>query len=121
MNTDNQIFDEIEGLYKIIKLTPFRHTPGVSFDILPGAALPHIDSMDRVIHKGGAISPGPVGGVERPWYMHPHQDDNLIVLHGTRYVDIFSNQHKKMESFEVSANLIKKNGKVLFEGPAMLV
>lgn len=121
MTTDNRIFDEIEGLYKIIKLKPFRHTPGVSFDILPGTALPRIDSMDRVIHESGAVSPGPTDGVERPWYMHPHQADNLIILHGTRHVDIFSARHKKMESFEVSANLIRKNGTVLFEGPAMLV
>ena len=34
-----------------------------------------------------SISPGPTDNLKRPWYMHPGQDDNLLVL-GTRYVDI---------------------------------
>ena len=84
-------------------------------------SLPRIDAVDRVIHKSHAVSPGPVGEVERPWYMHPHQDDNLMVLQGTRYVDIYRKRYEKMEHFVVRADRIEKDGQILFEGPAMLV
>ncbi len=84
-------------------------------------ALPRIDAVDRVIHKSNAVSPGPVGDVERPWYMHPHQDDNLLVLQGTRYVDIYRKRYEKMEHFVVRADHIEKSGRILYDGPAMLV
>jgi len=76
----NGIFKEEEGLYKIIPLKLFRKTKGVSFDILPKEIVPKVDAVDRVIHSKSAVSPGPVGDVAEPWYMHPHQDDNLMVL-----------------------------------------
>lgn len=121
MEASPTIFDEIEGLYRIIPLQPFRHTPGVSFDIIPGSLFSRIDAFDRVLHESDAVSPGPVGGVARPWYMHPHQDDNLIVLHGTRFIELYSKAHPRVESFEVSPNLIKMGGEVLYEGAALLV
>ena len=114
-------FEEIPGLYKIIPLNIFRHTTGVSFDSVPIDYLPRIDAIDRVIHKSRATSPGPVEDITRPWYMHTHQDDNLVVLHGTRLVDIYTKDHGKVENFEVTADMITKNGKTVFEGPAMLV
>jgi hypothetical protein len=52
--------------------------------------------------------------------MHTHQDDNLVVLHGTRYVDIYTRAHGKIESFIVTPDHVKKNGKVVFDGPAMV-
>ncbi|MFO7781910.1 MAG: hypothetical protein R6W94_09820, partial [Spirochaetia bacterium] len=70
---------EVEGLYKVIELVKFRETPGVRFDILPEDVLKKTDGVDRVIHDSNAISPGPVGDVSRPWYMHTHQSDHLIV------------------------------------------
>lgn len=115
------ILDEVKGLYQVIELKEFRKTPGVSFDILPNEALPDIHSMDRVIHKGGAVSPGPVGNVDRPWYMHPHQADNLMVFFGERNVDIYSVEHGKVENFIVTPDKIIKNGKLLHNGGAMLV
>ena len=115
------VVDEVEHLYKIIELNLFRRTPGVAFDNVPMQALPRIDAIDRVIHDKGAVSPGPVGDVEHPWYMHPHQADNLIVLYGTRYVDIYTKKHGRMESFVVTPDRIEKNGKLIFDGPAMLV
>ncbi|MBU0482903.1 MAG: hypothetical protein KKB30_00105 [Proteobacteria bacterium] len=121
MLNDAEIFKEVKDLYKIIPLNVFRRTPGVYFDNVPTKALPRIDAIDRVIHEQKAISPGPVGEVERPWYMHPCQDDNLVVLHGTRLVDIYRKQHGKMESFVVTANQISKNGQIIYDGPAMLV
>ena len=115
------LFEEIPGLYKIIPLNIFRRTIGVSFDSIPIDCLPEINAIDRVIHNSSAVSPGPVGDIARPWYMHPHQDDNLIVLHGTRKVDIYTKEHGSVESFEVTADRIIKNGITVFEGPAMLV
>ena len=115
------VIEEVEGLYQIIALKPFRKTPGVVFDILPHEAMPDVHSMDRVIHKGGAVSPGPVGDVERPLYMHPHQADNLMVFFGERTVDIYSVAHGRMETFVVTPDRIVKNGKVIHEGGGMLV
>jgi hypothetical protein len=121
MNNSDLIFEEIPGLYRIIPLKILRRTKGVYFDNVPTEAFPHIDALDRVIHEHGACSPGSVGDVERPWYMHPCQEDNLIVLAGTRYVDIYTPAHGTMESFVVRPHMIEKNGEVVFDGPAMLV
>jgi hypothetical protein len=115
------IIDQVEGLYRIIPLKLLRRTEGVSFDVIPQNLIPKIDAVDRVIHENGAISPGTIESVERPWYMHTHQDDNLIVLHGIRYVDIYTPSHGKVESFECAPHHIKKNGKVIHDGPGMLV
>jgi hypothetical protein len=121
MLNDAEVFEEVPGLYKIIRLNLFRKTPGVVFDNVPVKAFPAISAIDRVIHEGNAVSPGPVGGVEQPWYMHPHQDDNLVVLYGTRVVDIYTRKHGKIESFIVTPHRIKKNGEIIVDGPVMLV
>ena len=121
MNEDSFVHEEIPGLYRVIRLTPLRHTQGVSFDAVPPELLQRIDSCDRVIHEHGAVSPGPVGEVERPWYMHSYQDDNLIVVHGTRYVDVYTPARGRVETFAVSPNLVKMGDRVVFDGPAMLV
>lgn len=115
------VFEEVPSFYKIIALTPFRRTEGVAFDIVPMEALPRINGIDRVIHAKDALSPGSVGDVKRPWYVHPHQEDNLIVLHGKRIVDIYSRAVGRMETFTVEPQRILKDGKVIFDGPAMLV
>ena len=114
------VIEEVPGFYRIIPLIKFRHTPGVFFDNVPMEFLPEIGAMDRVIHESAAVSPGPVGEVKRPWYMHPHQADNLIVLYGTRHVDIYIKEHG-MLSFTVTPNQIIKQGKLIYDGPAMLV
>ena len=106
--------------YSIIPLQVLRRTPGVLFDNVPLAALPRIDAIDRVLHAAGAVSPGPVGEVARPWYMHPHQDDNLIVLYGTRQVDIYL-PGQGMASFTVTPERIFQGEQVLLDAPAMLV
>lgn len=115
------IIDEVPGLYRIIALTLMRQTPKVTFDCAPMEFLPRIDAIDRVLHEGNAISPGAVGEVERPWYMHPCQDDNLIVLTGTRQVEIYSQAHGRIENFTVTPHAISKNGQVIYQGGAMLV
>jgi hypothetical protein len=115
------LFEEVPGLYRIIALQPFRRTEGVFFDIVPMAALPRIDGIDRVIHASDALSPGSVVGVERPWYVHPHQEDNLIVLAGRRTVDVWSKASGQMQTFVVEPQRIARDGQVVFDGPAMLV
>jgi len=115
------VIEEVAGLYRVIQLNVLRRTPDVFFDNVPMGALPKIDAIDRVIHERGAVSPGPVGNLERPWYMHPAQDDNLIVLYGARQVDIYTKAHGQVENFIVTPNTIEKNGSLLSDGPAMLV
>ena len=114
------IFEEEAGLYTIVPLNIFRRTPGAYFDNVPIGAFSKISAIDRVIHVSNAVSPGRVGIIERPWYMHPHQEDNLLVLHGTRYVELYTKKHGKTEYFVVAPEYIKKNDKMLFEGAAML-
>jgi len=121
MSQSEYVIDEIPGLYKIIALHPLRRTKKVSFDVMPQDTIPKVDSIDRVIHEAGAFSPGSLGGVERPWYMHPYQDDNLLVLFGTRIVDLYSETHGKVVTFELTPDSIKMNGELVFEGPAILV
>jgi len=121
MNNRRVVAEEVPGLYRIVPLQVLRRTPGVAFDAVPASVLAAAGSMDRVLHEGGAISPGPVGDVTRPWYMHPHQDDNLIVMHGKRYVEIYTPTHGKVENFTVTPHLVEKDGKPIFQGGAMLV
>ena len=115
------VLDEVEGLYRIVTLRPLRRTPGVKFDMVELSTLLRIDAIDRVLHEGAAVSPGPVGDVDRPWYMHNCQDDNLLVLHGTRHVDIYTPQHGEIESFTVTPDHVMRNDEVLHKGAAMLV
>jgi hypothetical protein len=83
--------------------------------------LPRVDGIDRVIHQGSALSPGSVAGVERPWYCHPFQEDNLMVLAGVRTVDIYTLEHRRMETFVVEPDRVTHGGKVVYDGPAILV
>jgi hypothetical protein len=118
---EHTILEEVEGLYRIVALKSLRRTPGVRFDMVRLESLLRIDAIDRVIHDGGAVSPGAVGDISRPWYMHTHQDDNLLVLNGVREVDIYTPQHGRVEHFTVTADHVRRDGKLLHEGAAMLV
>lgn len=116
-----QIIEEIPNFYKIVALNSFRNTPGVSFDLLPMDLVPKIDVIDRVIHERAAISPGPVDRVVRPWYMHPYQDDNLLMLSGEREIDLFQPEYDQKINFTVAPNSIMKNGELIYDGPCILV
>jgi len=118
---DKRIIEELPGLYKIFPMRVFRKTKNVTFDFVPIDLIPRIDAIDRVLHESNATSPGPVGSIERPWYMHPYQDDNLIVLYGTRYVEIYTKDHGRIERFTVTPQEIIKDGKQIYKGGAMLV
>jgi hypothetical protein len=112
-------------MYRIIPLRMLRRTRGVMFDEMVPSDIPRIQGIDRVIHGPNSISPGPVEDspvpVKRPWYMHPGQDDNLLVLQGTRYIDIFDPKTKTKASFIVSPDKVYKNDKLYYDGPAMVV
>ncbi len=117
--TDSIIFER-EGFYRIIALKEFRRTPGVEFHILGKKGLPPVDALDRVVHEKDAVSPGPVGNNDRPWYMHTHQDDNLIVMSGIRNVELFDPVSGDLLHFTVSPHEIIQGQTVLYKGPAIL-
>ncbi|MBI5554163.1 MAG: hypothetical protein HY917_05495 [Candidatus Diapherotrites archaeon] len=103
--------------FKVTPLKELRQTPNVKFHTLPEMK---IHSVDRVAHGPNAFSPGSVAGVERPWYVHPDQEDNLLVFFGTRYVDLYSPKEKRVISFEVTPQKIVQDGKTVCETPALL-
>lgn len=111
---------EAPGFYSVLPLKVFRKTPGVIFDSVPLEHLSALSAVQRVLHKGNAISPGPAGGVARPWYMHPFQDDNLVVLHGERRVELFDRRTKTLAEFLVTPDAIYKDGSLLAETGVML-
>jgi len=115
------VLEEVAGVYRVLRLSRLRETPGVSFDVLPPRLVPKVDAVDRVIHEAGALSPGSVGDVERPWYMHPDQDDHLMVLDGTRYVDLYSPIVGEMISFEVEPDRVVREDEVIAEEACLLV
>lgn len=117
----NYIVAQEERFWRVIKLAPFRRTPGVFFDIVPMEFLPRVDGIDRVVHEHGAASPGPVGEVTRTWYYHPFQEDNLLVLRGQRTAEIYNLEHKRVETFVVTPDNVTHRGEVVYEGPCMLV
>jgi hypothetical protein len=114
------VVEEVAGVYRIVRLHALRRTPGVSFDVMPTGWVPRVDAVDRVIHEAGALSPGPVEGVQRPWYMHPHQDDHLMVLAGTRYVDLYAPRLGRVLSFVVQPEQVSKEGSVVCDAPCLL-
>ena len=108
-------------LYRIIPLRQLRRTAGVKFDEMVPSDIPKIDGIDRVIHGPNSVSPGPVDNIKRPWYMHPGQDDNLMVLQGERYIDIYEPKKHVSASFIVTPDKIYKNDKLYYDGAAMVV
>jgi hypothetical protein len=114
------IVKEVKSFYKVIKLKEFRKTEGVTFDVMVQSMIPKIDAIDRVIHQKGAVSPGKVGSVEKAWYMHTHQEDNLFVLHGIRYVELYKPEHGKIERFTITPDYIEHNGERILEGGGLV-
>ena len=112
-------------MYRLIPLRMLRRTAGVVFDEMVPSDIPKIDGIDKVIHAANSISPGPVEDslppCKRPWYMHPGQDDNLLVLQGTRYIDIYCPNRNEKASFIVTPDKIYKNDKLYYDGSAMIV
>lgn len=111
---------EVPGLFKAVPLKPYRKTKGVLFDRIPIEDLGPIAAIDRVLHDHGAFSPGSVGPVERPWYFHQNQEDNLIVLAGFRDVELFSPTAGPAVQFRISAERIEKDGRLFLDEPVRL-
>lgn len=113
-----EILDRLDGVYAITALRTFRKTEGVLFDAVPVGALPSIQAIDRVLHARGALSPGPVAGVDRPWYMHRGQEDNLVVLAGFRDVELF--RDGRLVRFRITPERIDKDGALFADRAVML-
>ncbi len=118
---EEAIVADVPGLYRVIALQPFRKTEGVAFDIVPMEYLPALHGIDRVIHQRGAISPGAVAGVAHPWYMHTHQEDNLLVLGGRRTVELYTRERGRVETLVVEPERITSAGKTICDRPALLM
>lgn len=116
----DSIVKEVSGFYKVIRLKELRRTEGVVFDVMEPSIVPKIDAIDRVLHQNGAVSPGAVGDVSRPWYMHPHQEDNLFVLHGKRNVELYIPGHSRVERFVITPDYIDHNGERILEGGGLI-
>ncbi|MEO1589940.1 MAG: redox protein [Cyanobacteria bacterium J06632_22] len=68
-------------MFELLHFHKFRDTPSVQFfDI----TVPASNARDLVHHDGPAISPN--NAKDRSWqfYLHPHQEDNLLALSGGR-------------------------------------
>ncbi|USN58214.1 MAG: hypothetical protein H6767_08055 [Candidatus Peribacteria bacterium] len=114
---DDYIVSKVEGLYHIIPFHLLRATDKVDFQVVPFFEV--VNGIDRVNHEPGAHSPSFAGDTD-VWYMHPGQGDNLVVFSGSRFVELYTPDHGKVEVFEVSADWIKQDGKIIHDGPAML-
>eukprot|EP00727_Mastigamoeba_balamuthi_P005801 m51a1_g1840 putative ubiquitin carboxyl-terminal hydrolase 22-like (718) ;mRNA; f:561984-565489 len=111
---------EEAGFWKVIPLRRFRHKDEVTFSGLPMAEFPRIDGVDHVLHGPNARSPGSVGAVDG-WYLHKHQQDNLLVMRGTR-TSILRRADRPgvVETFVVGPDFIERNGVRLLDGPCVL-
>jgi len=109
----------INNMCFTIPLNCFRKTPNVGFFIVPGV-VDGLSSVDQVRHAPGAVSPSCAGldGIT-PWYMHTCQEDSLLVYSGTRIVNLYTKEHGKVETFEVTPDYVKHNGKIIFDKPCI--
>ncbi|MBF0343607.1 MAG: hypothetical protein HQL06_05170 [Nitrospirae bacterium] len=110
----------MDGLFEIIPLHEFRNTPQVRFHMVPVDRIHHVDSIDRVEHGPNAQSPTIKGDPRTLWYYHKAQTDNLLVFLGSRITQLYTPKHGKVEAVEVRADSIKKDGEVIYVGPAIL-
>lgn len=68
-------------MFELISYRQFRNTPGVQFfDITVAQS----NARDLVRHDGPAVSPNNADSGHWQFYLHPHQEDNLLALAGGR-------------------------------------
>ena len=68
-------------MFELISYKKFRDTPNVRFfDITVADS----NARDLVFHDGPAISPNNTSFGAWQFYLHPHQEDNLLALSGGR-------------------------------------
>ena len=68
-------------MFELLPFSKFRDTPSVRFfDI----TVPNSNARDLVFHDGPAISPHNTAEGDWQFYLHPHQEDNLLAVSGGR-------------------------------------
>ncbi len=68
-------------MFELLQYSKFRDTPSVRFfDITIATS----NARDLVIHDGPAVSPNDAKDGFWQFYLHPHQEDNLLALSGGR-------------------------------------
>lgn len=68
-------------MFEMVSYKKFRDTPSVRFfDI----TVPESNVRDLVVHQGPAISPPDSDRGYWQFYLHPHQEDNLLAIAGGR-------------------------------------
>ncbi len=68
-------------MFELISYERFRDTPKVRFfDV----TIAQSNARDLVYHEGPAISPHNTSDQYWQFYLHPHQEDNLLALSGGR-------------------------------------
>ena len=117
---EENIISKKEWLFHIIPFTLLRHTESVDFHSIP--YVDHINAMERVIHWDWAKSPWRVWEVLEAWYMHAHQEDNLVTISWVRHVELYHPVFSdgKIEKFEISKDYIKHNWKIICDGAWLL-
>ncbi|MBD3820789.1 MAG: hypothetical protein IE914_00795 [Thiotrichales bacterium] len=109
----------IENLCFILPLSPLRNTPNVQFFSINNV-LEDLSGIDLVIHGKDGRSPLIDGDDTWYWYMHTDQEDKLVVHQGKRVVELYSQQHGQVETFEVTADAIYHNREKIHDGAAIL-
>lgn len=68
-------------MFQLVAYKKFRDTPNVRFfDI----TIAESNARDLVFHDGPAVSPNNDAQNDWQFYLHPHQEDNLLALTGGR-------------------------------------
>jgi len=107
-------------MYRLIPLRTLRKTTEIKIHEIISSDIPIIDGINKIVHSPNCKSPGPIKNVARPWYRHRGQSDNLLLLHGKRYIDIYDTKLNKKSSFMVTPDKIYKNNELLYDGPAII-
>jgi hypothetical protein len=68
-------------MFQMISYEKFRDTPGVKFFNI---TIDNSNARDLVFHQGPAVSPNDSKDGSWQFYMHSHQEDNLLALSGGR-------------------------------------
>lgn len=111
----------VPGMCYYIPLTELRRTPKVDFHSIPVLNEEGIGNIQRVVHQPGAQSPSVLGMEDmQPWYMHPHQEDNCLMLGGERVVDLYTKEHGKKTFLASMERLAWEDGTVITDEPYML-
>jgi hypothetical protein len=112
------------GYWEVIPLKKFREKDQVTFTMVPVHTKYQygIHGIDHVVHRASALSPGYVGGV-LGWYLHPHQQDNLLVFSGMRTSTLRHRDRpitEPAEVFTVTRDEVRRNGRTIYRGAAVL-